>query len=105
MRLIISIYGGVPEAFEVFHCRATTTEEELRLFLSPQRATKRPFQYLILEVNRLPYPLQEVRVGGAGAGLGEKGWGMAVGERVGYLWSEERVCFNVVPLKPLSSSL
>ena len=60
LRLIISIYGGVPEAFEVFHCRATTTEEELRLFLNPRRATKRPFQYLILEVNRLPYQLQEV---------------------------------------------
>ena len=60
MRLIISIYGGVPEAFEVFHCRPTTTEEELRLFLNPRRATKKPFQYMILEVNRLPYPLQEV---------------------------------------------
>ena len=62
LRLIISIYGGVPEVFEVFHCRHNTTEEELRLFLNPKRATKRPFQYLILEVNRLPYQLQEVCV-------------------------------------------
>ncbi len=61
LRLIISIYGGVPEAFEVYHCRSTSTEEELRLFMNPKRATKRPFQYLILEVNKLPYRLQEVR--------------------------------------------
>ena len=60
LRLIITIYGGVPEAFEVFHCRPTTTEEDLGLFLNPRRATKRPFQYLILEVNCLPYELQEV---------------------------------------------
>ena len=61
LRLVISIYGGVPEAFEVYHCRATSTEEEIRLFMNPKRATKRPFQYLILEVNKLPYRLQEVR--------------------------------------------
>ena len=60
IRLIISVYGGVPEPFEVLHCQPSTTEEELRLFLSPKRATKRPFQYLILEVNNLPYQLQEV---------------------------------------------
>lgn len=60
IRLIISVYGGVPEPFEVLHCRSSTTEEELRLFLSPKRATKRPFQYLLLEVNKLSYQLQEV---------------------------------------------
>ena len=61
-RMIISVFGGVPEPFEVFHCRPTATEEELRLFLNPKRATKHPFQYLILEVNKLPYQLQEVCV-------------------------------------------
>lgn len=60
VRLIISIYGGVPEAFEVFRCRPNTTKEEIYLFLNPKRATKRPFQYLIVEVNKLPYYLQEV---------------------------------------------
>lgn len=60
LQQIVSIFGGVPEAFEVFHCRLTTTEEELRLFLDPKRATKQPFQFLILEVNRLPFQLQEV---------------------------------------------
>lgn len=60
VRLIISIYGGIPEPFEVFHCQQTTTEEELRLFLNPKRPTRHPFQYLILEVNNLQYQLQEV---------------------------------------------
>lgn len=60
LRTIIGVFGGVPEPFEVFHCRPTVTEEELRLFLNPARATKHPFQYLILEVNKLPYQLQEV---------------------------------------------
>ncbi len=61
IRTIIVIFGGVPEPFEMFHCRPTCTEEELRLFLNPKRATTHPFQYLILEVNKLPYQLQEVR--------------------------------------------
>ena len=60
LRTIISVFGSVPEPFEMFHCRPTVTEEELRLFLNPKRATKHPFQYLILEVNKLPYQLQEV---------------------------------------------
>ena len=73
LRQIVSIYGGVPEAFEVFHCRPTTTKEELRLFLDPKRATKQPFQFLMLEVNRLPYQLQEVRVTGSRGGGGGGG--------------------------------
>lgn len=60
VRLIISIYGGIPEPFEVFRCHPTTTEEELRLFLNPKRPTRHPFQYLMLEVNSLQYQLQEV---------------------------------------------
>ena len=60
IRLIVSIYDGVPEAFEVFHCRPSSTEEELGLFL--KRAAKHPLQYLVLEVNRLPFRLQEVHV-------------------------------------------
>ena len=68
LRLIIQTYGGAPEVFEVFHCRPTTTEEELQLFLNYKRATKRPFQYLILEVNKLSYPLQEVSTGAGSLG-------------------------------------
>ena len=58
VRLIVGIYGGVPESFEVFNCRALTTQEELGLFL--ERMEKRPLRYLILEVNKLPFRLQEV---------------------------------------------
>ena len=58
VRLIVNIYGGVPESFEVFHCRSSSTQEELSLFL--ERVERRPLRYLILEVNRLPFGLQEV---------------------------------------------
>ena len=60
IRVIVGLYSGVPESFEVFHCRSNTTEGELNLFL--KRAAKFPLQYLILEVNKLPYKLQEVRL-------------------------------------------
>ena len=60
IRLIISIYNGVPEAFEIFHCHPTSTEEDFSLFL--KRVAKHPLQYLVLEVNRLPFKLQEVCV-------------------------------------------
>ena len=58
IQLIVSIYGGVPEAFEVFHCHPSSTEEDFNLFL--KRVAKHPREYLILEVNRLPFKLQEV---------------------------------------------
>ena len=60
IRLIIHIYGGVAEPFEVLRCQRNTTKEEIQLFLNPMRAMKRPFQFLILEVNKLAYQLQEV---------------------------------------------
>ena len=60
IRVIVGLYSGVPESFEVFHCRSSTTEGELNLFL--KRVMKFPLQYLILEVNKLPYKLQEVHV-------------------------------------------
>ena len=60
IRLIVSIYNGVPEAFEIFHCHPSSTEEELSLFL--KRVAKHPLQYLILKVNQLPFKMQEVCV-------------------------------------------
>ena len=60
IRLIIHIYGGVPEPFEVLRCQRNTTKEEIQLFLNPMRAVRRPFQFLILDVNKLAYQLQEV---------------------------------------------
>ncbi len=59
VRLVLGIYGGPPEAVDVFHCQLTTTESELRLFM--KRVTQHLGRsYLILEVNLLPYHLQEV---------------------------------------------
>ena len=60
VRLIFSIYGGLPKSFEVFHCQASSTKEELGLFL--ERVERKPLRYLILEVNKLPFRLQEVCV-------------------------------------------
>ena len=59
IQIIVSIYDGVPESFEVFRCRPSSTEEELSLFL--KRAAKHPLQFLLLHVNLLPFKLQEVR--------------------------------------------
>ncbi len=61
IRLIVEIYGGPPEAFEVLHCRPTTSEQELKLFI--KRISKHPSRkYVILEVNSMPYQLQEVHM-------------------------------------------
>ena len=59
IQMVVGICSGIPEAFEVFHCRPTTTEGELTLFLN--RAMKHRLRSLVLEVNRLPFKLQEVR--------------------------------------------
>ena len=59
IRLVLKIYGGSPEAFQVLRCTAMTTEQDLRLFM--KRVIQHPMcQYLILEVNILPFQLQEV---------------------------------------------
>ena len=34
LRLLIHIYKGVPESYEVFQCNMSSTEEDLNLFLS-----------------------------------------------------------------------
>ncbi len=56
--LIIELIRGVPESFDIFHCCPCTTEEELKLFM--KRVEFYPRQYILLEVNRLTYHLQEV---------------------------------------------
>lgn len=56
--LILNIFSGIPEAYQVLHCKASTTEEELSRFL--QRVEKHRAHYLVLDVNRLPFKLQEV---------------------------------------------
>ena len=57
--LIFRIFHGIPEAYQMFRCQATTTEEELNLFF--RRTQKHVLQYLMLDINKLPLKLQEVR--------------------------------------------
>lgn len=56
--LILSIFSGVPESYQVLRCQASTTEEELSIFL--KRAENCHAQYLMLNINTLPFKLQEV---------------------------------------------
>lgn len=58
--LVLRIYGGPPEPFEVLHCNNFTTEEEVKLFM--KRIYHHPRQYLVLEFNHLPFQLQEVAI-------------------------------------------
>lgn len=58
LRLILKIFSGIPEAYQVLHCKASTTEEELNKFL--KRVENHYSHYLMLDVNRLPFKLQEV---------------------------------------------
>ncbi len=59
IRLILEVYGGSPNAFQVLRCTPVTVEQDLRLFM--KRATQHPMcQYLVLGVNTLPFQLQEV---------------------------------------------
>jgi len=46
LRLLIEIYNGVPESFEVFQCNENSLEEDLKLFLS--RASKFRWQLIII---------------------------------------------------------
>ena len=55
---ILKTFDGVPHPFQIFRCHSLTTEEELSVFL--QRASKNTCQHLILEINRLPFQVQEV---------------------------------------------
>ena len=65
--MILSIFGGVPEPFQIFRCQSSSTQEELDLFL--QRAAEFPITHLILEVNKLPFQLQEVSLRDVTCGL------------------------------------
>ena len=56
--LVLRIYGGPPEPFELLHCNHFTTEDDVKLFM--KRVYQHPRQYLVLEVNHLPFQLQEV---------------------------------------------
>ena len=54
------IFTEIPNTRNVLRCRTTTMEEELCLFLT--RAKKKHSKYLVLNVNKLPFKLQEVGI-------------------------------------------
>ena len=56
--LILKVFSGIPETYQVLRCQDTTSEEELNLFLS--RVEIHHAHYLVLNVNNLPFRLQEV---------------------------------------------
>ena len=58
MQTVVGMFSVIPEAFQVLHCHASMSEEELSLFLS--RAAKYLLHSIVLEVNRLPFKIQEV---------------------------------------------
>ncbi len=55
---ILEVFSRIPEPYQVLRCQATTSEEELELFL--KRAQTQTNHYLVLNVNKLPFKLQEV---------------------------------------------
>ncbi len=57
-RLILGIFNGIPETYQLLRCQAITTIQELNLFL--ERVKRHCSHYLLLDVNKLPYKLQEV---------------------------------------------
>ena len=56
--LILEVFSCIPESYQLLRCHGSTTEEELGLFL--KRASTQPSHYLMLDVNKLPFKLQEV---------------------------------------------
>ena len=58
IQLIVTIYDGIPEPFEVFYCHTSPTEEELHFFI--ERTQRFSRHYIMIEVNKLPFHLQEV---------------------------------------------
>lgn len=60
IKIIVDIYDDhIPESFEVLHCHSHTSEEDISQFM--KRTKYFPGKYLFLEVNKLPYELQEVQ--------------------------------------------
>ena len=58
IRMLLSIYKGFPESYQVLICRPCLSEEDIHLFL--KRILNFPSLYVVLQVNSLPIRLQEV---------------------------------------------
>ena len=60
MKLLLEIYGRVPQRFQVFKCHQTCTEDELSFFFDKVEGIASV--YTLLEVNNLSLPMQEVLI-------------------------------------------
>ena len=56
--MIVAIFNGLPQPFEVLHCSPETTDVEMKHFM--KRASIHCRNYLVLQVHSLPFKLQEV---------------------------------------------
>ena len=60
IRLILGECRGIPEYYDILFCTEDSTEEEIQSFMKRVEVSSQRHM-LILEVNNLPYSLQEVR--------------------------------------------
>ena len=56
--LVLGVFNRVPQSYQVMRCHAATTSEELNMFL--KRVETHHMDYILLEINKLPFKLQEV---------------------------------------------
>ena len=61
IRLMIGECKGVPEYYDILFCTEHTTREEIQSFMRRVKKSSKRHMF-ILEVNNLPYSLQEVRM-------------------------------------------
>lgn len=55
---VLKVLSGNPQSYQIMRCNAATTSEELNLFL--QRVESHHMHYIMLEINKLSFELQEV---------------------------------------------
>lgn len=59
LKLLASLYNGIPSSLQILQCNTSTSEDEVRKFFL--RIVFFPGHYTIVEVNKLNAQLQEVR--------------------------------------------
>ena len=55
---ILDHFNSIPAAYHIMRCNGSTTKEDLSLFL--KRVEMQPNKYMMLNVDLLPFKLQEV---------------------------------------------
>ena len=61
--LMLGIFSDIPEAYQFMRCKSTTTLQQLERFLQRvklNKVKKYKCDYLLMEVNKLSFKLQEV---------------------------------------------